>query len=223
MTTAERSIFVGHPYKKFNTDDFRSTLNKNRRRHSCKFEFADEKITSDFLLDKLSNMIENSAFCIFDITNWNPNVTLELGIARGLKKRFYIVQDTTRKKSPDAPSDIKGLDRVDYSSLLDLQAKIQIMLEREFPIAIQTVDTVYKTCVDEITQIVTSNPGVSRGNIATRIKRDREFVSKILQSMLANGEVKKAGSKKGTRYYLGGADLRSYRSGRKKTGTKRRS
>ena len=78
-----------------------------------KVKVASDRVTSDHLLKKIIMEMKACDFAIFDISGWNPNVCLELGLARGLNKRYYIINNTSSKKK-DAPSDIKGIDRVDY-------------------------------------------------------------------------------------------------------------
>lgn len=77
-----------------------------------KIRVASDKITSDHLLKKIIAEIKNCDFSIFDISGWNPNVCLELGLARGLNAEYYIINNTSKRK--DAPSDIRGIDRIDY-------------------------------------------------------------------------------------------------------------
>jgi hypothetical protein len=45
---------------------------------------------------------------------WNANVSLELGLAEGLGKDYYILVNS--KQSKDVPSDVRGLQRIEYSS-----------------------------------------------------------------------------------------------------------
>jgi hypothetical protein len=71
-----------------------------------------------YLLDVTRENVLKSDFSIFDLTDWNPNVALELGLAQGLKKTpgkpYYIVLNTRR--SENVPSDIQGLQRLEYTS-----------------------------------------------------------------------------------------------------------
>ncbi len=59
-----------------------------------------------------------SDFSIFDLSGWNPNVALELGCAEGLKrnsaKDYYMLLNSRR--STEVPSDIRGLQRLEYTS-----------------------------------------------------------------------------------------------------------
>ncbi len=77
-----RSIFVAYPYE-FSKDDYRGAFNEVAEEYEVEFTYADEQITSQQILEKVTRMIKESGFAIFDITNWNPNVALELGIATG--------------------------------------------------------------------------------------------------------------------------------------------
>jgi hypothetical protein len=78
------------------------------------FEFADEKITNKQILEKITSMIAGSRFSLFDITGWNTNVALELGIAIGMNKDYYLLFNPTHESNPygDVPADLGGLDRI---------------------------------------------------------------------------------------------------------------
>jgi hypothetical protein len=62
--------------------------------------------------------IMKSDFAIFDLSDWNPNVALELGLSQSLRKKpskpYYIVLNTNR--SDDVPADIRGIQRLEYTS-----------------------------------------------------------------------------------------------------------
>lgn len=105
------AVFVGCPYGgRFNFEAFRNTLSKL----PIAWYYADTSLKTKHLLDILTTYIKAVDFCIFDLSFWNPNVALELGIAEGLGKEYYIL--VNRNHSKDVPSDLKGMQRVDYSS-----------------------------------------------------------------------------------------------------------
>jgi hypothetical protein len=62
--------------------------------------------------------IVKADFSIFDLSDWNSNVALELGLAQSLKKKpskpYYIILNTRR--SVNVPSDIQGIQRLEYTS-----------------------------------------------------------------------------------------------------------
>jgi hypothetical protein len=110
-------VFVGCPYSgKFNFTAFRETLD----RLPLAWYYADTNLKSRHLLSILTTYINAVDFCIFDLSLWSPNVSLELGLAEGLGQDYYIL--VNRSQSKDVPSDIKGLQRIEYSSIKGLQS-----------------------------------------------------------------------------------------------------
>lgn len=57
-------------------------------------------------------------YCVFDISTWNPNVALEIGLAEGLGVDYYILLN--RKLKKNVPADIQGLQRIEYASVKSL-------------------------------------------------------------------------------------------------------
>jgi hypothetical protein len=104
------SVFVGCPYdeKKFKFTQYRNALN----RLPFNWYFADTTLSTKHLLGLLRSYIKAVDFCIFDVSMWNPNVALELGLAEGIGADYYIA--VCRKLSTGVPSDIQGLQRIDY-------------------------------------------------------------------------------------------------------------
>src|ERR1700733_12743038 len=125
------SIFVACPYLLFPLDDYKKVFQSVAKAYDIGFKFADEQITSQHVLTKVTNYIRDHNFSLFDITGWNPNVALELGIAVGLGRRYFILLNT--KLDKDAPSDIKGIDRIQYASNVELEAKLKLLIKQELP------------------------------------------------------------------------------------------
>ena len=106
------TVFVGCPYTPpFDLRAFREAL----ERLPIAWYYADIRLRSRHLLSNLTTYIRAVDYCIFDLSFWNPNVSLELGLAEGLGKKYYIL--INRKQSKDVPSDIKGIQRIEYSSI----------------------------------------------------------------------------------------------------------
>ena len=82
-----RQVFVAYSYKRFPRADYRRVFNDLNAAYLVDFVFADEKITSLHILQKIANYIRESRFGLYDISGWTPNVTLELGLAFGLAER----------------------------------------------------------------------------------------------------------------------------------------
>lgn len=109
------NVFVGHPFaNRFPTKKFRKIFNEL----PLKVIYGNTDLKTEHLLDIMRQNIERSDFSIFDLSDWNPNVALELGLSQGLKKKpgkqYYIILNT--KRSKDVPSDIKGIQRLEYTS-----------------------------------------------------------------------------------------------------------
>lgn len=106
------TVFVGCPYRApFPFLAFQRTLNKL----PFAWYYADTHLKTRQLLSILTTYVKTVDFCIFDLSTWNPNVSLELGLAEGLEAEYYIL--VNRKQTKDVPSDIKGLQRIEYSSV----------------------------------------------------------------------------------------------------------
>lgn len=109
------NVFVGHPFAgRFPVTKFRHVFK------DLPFEviYGNTDLQTKHLLTIMKQNIAKSDYSIFDLSNWNPNVALELGLAEGLKKKpqknYYIVLNTRR--SSDVPSDIRGIQRLEYTS-----------------------------------------------------------------------------------------------------------
>ncbi|MDJ0819779.1 MAG: hypothetical protein QNJ58_26485 [Desulfobacterales bacterium] len=102
-------VFVGATYGR-TFKSFREAID------DIPFQFA---VAKDFLenvhlLEICKDLIGWADFCLFDVSTWNPNVTLELGLAHGMNKDYYILCNS--RSSRTVPSDIKGIQRLSYSS-----------------------------------------------------------------------------------------------------------
>ncbi len=105
------NVFVGCPYAgRFKFATFKATLD----RVPFKWFYADTSLATKQLLGILRSYITAADFCIFDISLWNPNVALEIGLADGLGAEYYILLD--QRLSKGVPADIQGIQRIEYGS-----------------------------------------------------------------------------------------------------------
>jgi hypothetical protein len=103
------SVFVGCPYGgKFPFAAFRATLD----RVPFRWYYADTTISTKHLLGVLTSYIKAVDYCVFDISLWNANVALEIGLAEGLGVEYYILLN--RELSKGVPADIQGMQRIEY-------------------------------------------------------------------------------------------------------------
>ena len=101
------NIFVGHPFaNRFPVKKFR-----NLKELPFKVIYGNTDLQTEHLLDIMRDNVLKADFSIFDLSDWNPNVALELGLTQGLRKKpgkpYYIVLNTRR--SENVPSDIQGI------------------------------------------------------------------------------------------------------------------
>ena len=106
---------------KYSTLAFKSLISQLENRVSNNLKDDNIKIrynrlratAGSYLLDGIIDRLNNCDALIFDITNHNPNVMFELGIAivtsRQLKSRkVYIICEGKDFKAADIPSDLQG-------------------------------------------------------------------------------------------------------------------
>lgn len=109
------SVFVGHPFAgRFAVKKFRRIFQEL----PFKVIYGNTDLQTQHLLSIMKSNIGKSDFSIFDLSDWNPNVALELGISEGLKhkpgKDYYILLNT--RCSREVPADIRGIQRIEYTS-----------------------------------------------------------------------------------------------------------
>lgn len=109
------NVFVGHPFAgRFAVKKFRTIF----RGLPFNVIYGNTDLQTRHLLTIMKSNIARADYSIFDLSNWNPNVALELGLAEGLKKKpaknYYILLNTRRSK--EVPSDIRGIQRLEYTS-----------------------------------------------------------------------------------------------------------
>src|SRR4051794_14716275 len=115
---AKPKVFVAYPYS-ISRADYRKAFREVGKAYGVEFTYADEKITNLQILEKIGSMIDEAEFSVFDVTTWNPNVALELGLARGKEVDYYILFNPSVREG-DVPSDLGGIDRLQYTDYTEL-------------------------------------------------------------------------------------------------------
>lgn len=196
-----RQIFVAYSYNLYPKEDYRKPYVELGKAFNVKFVFADEKITTLHILQKIVNYIRSARFGIYDISGWNPNVTLELGLAFGLGEKAYIAIDPSKTKIDEVPADLRGIDRVQYGSLPELQTGLERILAQELPLRItHDVEDQLTSLRKRVVEVVAQSHGLKIGDIA-RLLGVSVDVAKLLVGPLVGRELEIRGVTRGARYH----------------------
>jgi hypothetical protein len=202
-------IFVAYPYS-FDKADYRGAFEGVAEEYGVQFTYADERITNKQILDKIVEMIEEADFSIFDVTTWNPNVALELGVAIGAELDYYILFNSKIAEG-DVPSDLGGLDRIQYTSYNELAEGVGRLLRQQFGAPIRErseqaksrgaeVVSALEEMSAEVPDIVRADPGLRIGGIASALGVPVDYAKNLVQPLVGE-QLRTEGVKRGTRYF----------------------
>ena len=114
-------VFVGHEFTAGMIDDLRQAVDGAIEASGLVAYYTDKELVpgKQIFLEKILPVIHYSAFGIYDISNPKKlNVFLELGAGLARRKACVI----TCKSGTNIPSNLRGLDRIEYRSFGDLGA-----------------------------------------------------------------------------------------------------
>jgi len=196
-----RQIFVAYPYKLYPKADYRKVFRELEKAFDVKFVYADEKITTLHILQKIANYIRSSRFGIYDISGWNANVTLELGLAFGLNEKAFIAIDPSKTDINEVPADLRGIDRVQYSSYSELQEGLTKLLSQEIPVErSHDVENQLAELRREAVEIVNQSEGLKIADIAKLLGVSTDMAKLIVKPLIGK-ELRTEGARRGTRYF----------------------
>lgn len=201
----QRSIFVAYAYNLYDRRDYRKVFLALEKAFGVKFIFADEKITNMHIMQKIISYIQASDFSIFDISGWNPNVTLELGIGMMSQKDWYILVNPDKTPNQEVPSDIKGIDRIQYSSFSDLEDKLAALLSQRYSkVERQTLDQYIESLQKTVLELLGSNPGLTMADISKFLQLNLQLTQAVVLPLFAENKIESQGIKRWTKYYIKG-------------------
>jgi predicted nucleotide-binding protein len=197
----KRQIFVAYAYNIYPEADYRKIFSALEKAYGVKFIFADEKITNLHILQKIISYIDASDFSLFDISGWNPNVTLELGLAYR-SDSWYIAFNPDKTPVADVPSDIKGIDRIQYKSFTELEEKLSLLLEQRYPKQVQQpLESFLDEQREKVVSVLRENPGLKMNQIAEILGIEVK-TAQVLVSKLVSLTLRVEGQRRGARYYV---------------------
>lgn len=196
-----RQIFVAYSYRLYPKADYRKVYKELADAFHVEFIFADEKITSLHILQKIATYIRSTRFGIYDISGWNANVTLELGLAFGLNERAFIAIDPAKTEIDEVPSDLRGIDRIQYSSYASLQEGIAKLLAQELPVEpAHDVENQLTQLRRQTLDLIAGGDGLKVTDIATLLGVSVDM-AKLIVRPLVGDYVEMRGVKRGAKYY----------------------
>lgn len=199
-----RKLFVAYPYS-FPREDYRERFDEVASAFDVEFVFADAQITSKHILEKITDMIVTARFSLFDITTWNPNVALELGIAMGRGRDYYLLFNPSHSGNPGGtgvPADLGGLDRIQYTSYTELEERLTKLLAQEFGVRREERADPVAVYRERVPDIVGRRPGLKVGEIASELGIPVGVAQLVVRQLAGTGVFETTGVKRGTRYYL---------------------
>ena len=201
LSKKPRQVFVAYSYRLYDKRDYRKPFDEVGKAFEVEFVFADEKISSLHILQKIANQIKESEFSIYDITGWNPNVTLELGLALGMSEKVFIALNPEKTEMDDLPSDLKGMDRLQYNSHSQFQDELERLISQELPPQRNAEAEDFLTNLqDRIVDYVNKAPGLSVTSIAKAVGVNKDLAKLAVQNEVG-GRLKIKGKTRGAKYY----------------------
>jgi predicted nucleotide-binding protein len=202
-TRKPRQVFVAYSYKLYPKADYRRGYTELAKAFKVDFVFADEKITNLHILQKIANYIRESRFGIYDISGWNPNVTLELGLAFGLSEKAYIAIDPSKTAIDEVPSDLRGMDRIQYSSYTELQAGLERLLSQEFPVQpTHDVENQLVQLREQTVKVISESEGLKIPDIANLLGVSIDMAKVVVRPLVDIGTLRIEGVKRGAKYFI---------------------
>jgi len=116
----QRLFFVGMPFSDAYRDSYEYGIKIALETHGYNVYRADGEISNFDLMCKICKAIQESKYVIINLSEQNPNVAFELGLAYGLGKYVLLI----KAKGCAVQTDLSGLEYVEYSHAGDLRDKL---------------------------------------------------------------------------------------------------
>jgi len=197
-STASRDVFVAYPWKLYsNRAAYKRAYTKLQKALSVKFVFAEERISSGHVLEKIAEMIEQTAFGIYDVSGWNPNVTLEYGMARGIGALTFIAFNPEKTDIEDVPTDVRGFDRLQYTDFDELSDAVATLVRQE--LGKTPVSDPLEADRKRLLKAVKSSPGKTARELAEQLGERLDYVQLLIRR--SGSDLETTGATRGVRYY----------------------
>lgn len=118
-------VFIAMPFRKKFEDIYKHGIVPVLEKYGLKPWKADQEPSNIDIMCKICEHLQESRYAIVNITGWNANVLLELGLAYGLGKTVVLIKD----RESTVPVDLKGMEYLEYESSEDLRIGLESFLK----------------------------------------------------------------------------------------------
>ena len=115
-----QQVFVGMPFRAEFEDAYEYGIRRPLEELGLKVWRADQEPKNIDLLCKICEGLQSSRYAVLNISGWNANVFLELGLAYGLGRETLIIKD----RQSQVPTDLKGIQYFEYGHSSELREKL---------------------------------------------------------------------------------------------------
>jgi hypothetical protein len=196
----ERHIFVAYPWSLYSDrTSYKRAYTSMQAALNVKFLFAEQRVTTGTVLEKIVEMIESAAFGIYDVSQWNANVTLEYGVAIGLGSKAFIAFNPDMTDLGDVPSDVRGYDRLQYRDLDSLSAAVEDLVVQELGTGVAGIDPL-EADRRELMNLIRDNPDQTVRQLTELSGHRKDYVQLLIRR--SSSQLASTGATRCTRYSL---------------------
>lgn len=204
-------IFFAFPHR-FDDEfpNYRVALRQACQDQNHEAVFASAVPAGGFILEHVSECIDDCKAAFFDITGLNSSVLIEFGVAyaKGLETFILLNQNDHvlvaqkvlggKVHTPlEIPADMSGKIRTHYTSTFDLRQSLNKTLEQYFPSKPEVLPLAQK-----IFKHVQKFGPLPIGKIAAEVAESYETVRPVVSAMLATHQLDRTGQGPGTKYFV---------------------
>ena len=154
------------------------------------------------ILQKIISYIRGSDFSLFDISSWNPNVTLELGIALATSDDWYICFNPEQTDVKEVPSDIRGLDRIQYTSFSELEDRLSVLMDQWYPKSTRTtVDDYFGKAITDVLELLHRQPGLKVNEVADVLGMNLRMAQVAVSQLMTDQRIRVEGKTRAAKYF----------------------
>lgn len=213
-STRRNFVFFAYPFAPpIPQADYNTVVSELQTELGLRLWYFLDEVTSQELMRKIWRAILRCDLAIFDVTDGNPNVAFELGLAAG-QERPCITLLKTGGGNPLGMADLGYAERAEYDGRDTLRNKLRSLLQAKSS-ALRLWNAIsYQIQSDrllvtreelevqilEIVKLVFQHKKITKPGVVKQLKINATNASTILDALRANGVLKVEGQKKGAKY-----------------------